>query len=185
MLSGTSDLRFWSHLSHSPAFLGLKSHPAIPLKYGRWDLSQSFSLFSIVIALIKFVFSKMSSQLFLDAGTNYINRARSSCGSIDMRTFKSHFKLEPTGFEALWEKLTRYVCPSETTPASDLEFDKIQPSHLLWSMHYMYTYASGDVCASLFGVTRRTFFKYVWPTIGFLSSIHLFLVSFCCYLIML
>ena len=99
-------------------------------------------------------------------GSTYIVGQRPK---VSMRIFKAHFKLQPVGYEKLWDRLQQFVLPNDQATVNEVPFSKIIPNHLLWVIHYAYTYSNSDVCASFFGVTRKTFLNYVWALFSFLS----------------
>ena len=103
------------------------------------------------------------------------------------RKFKSFFKVCPEGCEFLWDQL-EWCCRDRSvqmTNGGGLKFfwKDVRPNHLLWCLYYMKVYCSEQVAASLFGVTPKTYRKYVWVMIKFLSWLSQHLVSICinCY----
>ena len=117
----------------------------------------------------------MSDGQFHRLGSNYI--IGEGTPLVSMRVFKSHYKLTPKGYEKLWDRLHMYVLDDDKAQANDLLFSSFLPNHLLWTIHYAYTYSNSDVCASFFGITRKTFLKYVWGGFLFLAQIHTDVVS--------
>ena len=98
----------------------------------------------------------------------------------DDRKYKSHFKLCPLGCEVLWFKLSE-CCADKTYRNQDgevLPFYKIQPNHLLWTLHYLKTYCSEDVACTLWGITPKTHRKYFWAVVSFLGNLSNELVRF-------
>ena len=95
--------------------------------------------------------------------------------AVDDRTFRAFFKISSVGCSDLWYKLTQYTCPTEVE--NKVRFSSLKPNHLLWTLHYMHTYASEDVCSTIVGVTPKTYRKYKWAIILFLSNLSRKLVS--------
>ena len=59
-----------------------------------------------------------------------------------------------------------------------VKLDNCEPTvHLLWVLHYTYMYISEEVCASFFGVTAKTYRKYVHAMVRFIHALSSELVS--------
>ena len=113
----------------------------------------------------------MSSAYFYTTGAAYITNGNQN-RPCNERIFKSHFKLNPAGYETLYCRMQNLVPPSTESKCNDLTYTDFQPSHLLWVINYAFTYSSMDVCSSFFGVSRKTFQKYIWAGFLFLAHMH-------------
>ena len=111
---------------------------------------------------------KLPASVFTDAGSFYINGEQNKNRQVSQRIFRAHYRLDGEGCSDLWHKLTCHI--KENDSQNEVMFSTCQPSHLLWALHYMYVYCSEEVCASFFGVTAKTFRKYVWAIMSFLST---------------
>ena len=111
---------------------------------------------------------------FLESGSHYINNGRGQ--NVSERIFKSHFRLDPESCSVLWGRLTTYILDDYVEKSVMLS--TCEPTvHLLWVLHFMYVYSSEEVCASFFGVTAKTYRKYVQAMIRFLHTLSTDLVS--------
>ena len=111
---------------------------------------------------------------FLDSGSHYINGGRGQ--NVSERIFKSHFLLDPESCSVLWGRLTTYILDDYVE--NSVMLSTCEPTvHLLWVLHFMYVYSSEEVCASFFGVTAKTYRKYVQAMIRFLHTLSTDLVS--------
>ena len=54
---------------------------------------------------------------------------------------------------------------------------KTRPRHLLWSLLFMKCYDSEERLANLVDADRKTYRKWIWPTIGKISDLHEKIVS--------
>lgn len=116
--------------------------------------------------------------VFLDYGTECINRGRLRV-AVSERTYKAHFKLTPTACSALYTRLQEATpgnSPAEVYPS--VRFHSTEPRHLLWALHYVYTNTTEEVGCAFFGVTPKTYRKYVWSLISFLKDLSYQIVSF-------
>ena len=120
---------------------------------------------------------KLPAAVFIDAGSFYINnRDPNQKKQVSPRIFKAHFRLDGEGFSDLWHKLSCHIKHNDSQ--NTVLFSTCQPSHLLWALHYMYVYSSKGVCASFIGISAKTYRKYVWAIISFLSTTSNGIVSF-------
>ena len=111
---------------------------------------------------------------FLESGSHYINSGRGQ--NVSERIFKSHFRLDPESCSVLWGRLTTYILDDYVE--NSVMLSTCEPTvHLLWVLHFMYVYSSEEVCASFFGVTAKTYRKYVQAMIRFLHTLSTDLVS--------
>ena len=90
----------------------------------------------------------------------YINAAYIGLGHdrpVDMRQFKSFFRLCPVGVARLWYALeeTCSACIHCDGVGPPLSFTTVQPEHLLLCLHFMKTYCSVSCGASLFGLSEK------------------------------
>ena len=81
----------------------------------------------------------------------------------DMRLFRALFGVSPLVCVDIWN-----TCSWQfgTTP-----------THLLWAMLFLKVYASEDVLCSLTGCCRKTFRKWLWPTVASISNVKNHVVS--------
>ena len=95
---------------------------------------------------------------------------------VSTRAYKAHFKLCPAQTERVWTKLghcmhnRNYFYTTNDKPPQHVFFNPdMSPKHLLWTLHYMKNYSTEDHTAVLFGTTTKTFRKYFWATVHFLT----------------
>ena len=113
---------------------------------------------------------------FLNAGSFYINNRRTGGKQVSQRVFKSHFRLSPQACSDLWHRLVCHTQPDMVQ--RDVTFSSVKgTTHLLWVLHYAFVYSSEDVVSSFFGVTPKTFRKYVWAMFTFLNKMSPKIVS--------
>lgn len=115
--------------------------------------------------------------IFLDYAISCINRGADDRPPVTERCFKAHFKLSPQGCSDLYNRLTDAVEGTALSYMYDVPFEDTEPRHLLWLLYYFFTYSSEDVAAALFGVTPKTYRKYVWTMAVFLKDMSFKLVS--------
>ena len=116
-------------------------------------------------------------QPFIDYATYHINASRNQNVSfISKRTFKAFFKLTPLGCAELWDRLTTLV--PANIERNGVIFGNTHSYHLLWTLHYLYSYCTEEVGSALFGVTPKTYRKYTWAIQGYLQELKYKLVSF-------
>ena len=75
----------------------------------------------------------------------------------------------------LWNRLVR----TNTNPTG------AQFKHLFWSLHYLKTYSTVDVCCTMFKTTTKTLRKWVWLYIDVFYNWQLDVVSTITYYILL
>ena len=115
--------------------------------------------------------------VFLDYGTECINRGRVHT-AVSERQYKAHFKLTPNGCTSLYTRLQQAIpanSPAEVYPS--VRFSSTEPRHLLWALHYVYTNTTEEVGSAFFGVTPKTYRKYVWSLLSFLKDLSYQIVS--------
>ena len=71
----------------------------------------------------------------------------------DERKFRALFGVSPEGCQDLWKLSYRFQKAGT------------QPKHLLWALMLLKVYTTEDVLVSMAGCDRKTFRKWVWPTI--------------------
>lgn len=54
---------------------------------------------------------------------------------------------------------------------------KTKPKHILWALLFLKTYATEDRLSRQVQVDRKTFRKWLWPTIKSIADLHLSVVS--------
>ena len=126
-------------------------------------------------------------RVFRDLATLYLNSSfpEPKCHTrVTERVFKAHFKLSSLETAKVWYKMrlllenTNCVYKTNDTPPQSVSWDNnALPEHLLWTLHYMKTYLTEDQTAVLFGTTNKTFRKYFWAMVHFLSLLCSDLVS--------
>ena len=80
------------------------------------------------------------------------------------RDFRALFGASPATILDVWQR-------------SELATMEIQPKHLMWACMFAKVYASESVHATLVGVTRKTFRKWVWLVIPEVAEIYSDVVS--------
>ena len=106
----------------------------------------------------------------------YVNAAYVGLGHnrpVDLRQFKSFFRLCPVGVARLWYALeeTCSACVYSDGVGTVLSFTSVQPDHLLLCLHFMKTYNSVSCGASLFGMTEKTHRRYFWAMVSYLTHL--------------
>ena len=130
----------------------------------------------------------MSHNPFRSLAAQYLHATlpehRRRTTPVTTRVYKAHFKLSPSQTERVWVKLGQSVhggnhyYRTTDTPPQILRFQPdIMPEHLLWTLHYMKHYATEEHTAVLFGTTTKTFRKYFWAVVHFLTILCDDLVS--------
>ena len=95
--------------------------------------------------------------VFQEAGYTLINNGRNSGRtnrpfSMSERTFKAHFRLNPTGCSDLYWNMAVTIEPS--AEENEVKLASVRPSHLLWTLNYLFTYCSNEVGATFCGVSK-------------------------------
>lgn len=118
------------------------------------------------------------ASVFLDYGTECINRGRQHQPPVSERCFKAHFKLTPNACRALYQRLLDHIRPLSTSYLyPKVRFDNTEPRHLLWVLHHFFTNPTEEIGSSFFGVTPKTYRKYVWVMAYFLQELSSHIVS--------
>jgi hypothetical protein len=84
---------------------------------------------------------------------------------------RSHFALDSYEMAFTWELLHRKRCMNH------LKKNERNPKHFLFSLYFVKNYTVGPVSADKFGVTEKTYRKYVWMYIMCLGMLAPKIVS--------
>ena len=82
-------------------------------------------------------------------------------GRFSMRRFHSFFGTSPSVWAKTWNLLEKY------SP----KYSK--PKHLLWCLFFLKSYCTEDIASAIFQVDRKTFRKWVWLYVKFVSQLKL------------
>ena len=106
----------------------------------------------------------------------YVNAAYINLGQdrpVDLRQFKSFFRLCPVGVARLWFALeeTCSACIYCDGVGPPLSFTSVEPVHLLLCLNFMKNYSSVSCSASLFSMSEKTHRRYFWAMVSYLGHL--------------
>ena len=84
------------------------------------------------------------------------------CTTALVEKFCCNFKYSPSRCAYIY---SRIINKSEIP-------DGYEPKHLLWTLHFLLTYATERRMCCFFKADRKTIRKYTWPTISAIASLH-------------
>ena len=127
---------------------------------------------------------RVTPAAFESLARQYVNAAYIQLGNnrpLDLRQFKSFFKLCPVGVASLWYALEEICsgCVHNDGVGPPLSFTVMKPEHLLLCLNFMKTYSGVSVGASLFGVSEKTHRRYFWAMVCYLGHLASCTVSSC------
>ncbi len=110
--------------------------------------------------------AKFDSEYFLNIGLTYVRRTAeifhtNSLSLIAERRLIAFYGASHTVCEKLWLNINSLIP------------DNCQPSHLLWSLHFLKTYDNEMVRSALFRVDKKTMRKWQWIVISALAKLRL------------
>ena len=118
---------------------------------------------------------RLPPEAFIEIAKRYINANSDPDRAVSERVFKAHFRLSPIGCAGVWERLEERVDANYSYKG--LQFSACQPSHLLWTLYHAWCYSTEDTAAAFFGVTAKTYRKYVLSMMGFIAKMGWSVVS--------
>lgn len=105
---------------------------------------------------------------FLEVGTKILGLDARSRMSTVLELFRSNFKYSPSRCAFLFERIIHHpILPTG-----------YEPKHLLWTLHFLLTYAKERRMCCFLKADRKTIRKYTWPTITAIASLSHQYVSF-------
>ena len=115
---------------------------------------------------------KLKWEFFHAMGLNHLNRSLDGSQFEQDRIFQAHFGTSWFVCAATWNAL------DEIESTYIQQQAKLKPIHLLWAFYFLKRYETEDVGGPFWGVTPKTFRKWVWIMLTRLEELSIEKVEF-------